>query len=421
MIYLLVGYMWLFIHRPFEVWPWLAEYRIERVYMVVTLAYWALFATKTWTPNRVNWGIGLLLLSMLLSTAFSPYTDFSNKALEDWLKVLVFYGLVMTSVRDERDLKILVVAFVAITGVYQLHSLREYLCGRGRYMMGTWRMTGVDSTLGHPNALAASVNYAIPMLYPVMVLAKRKWQVAAVWGLFALACACIFLSGSRTGFAGFALLLVGCAAVSRHRFKLALVLLLCAPLVWMSLSDDLQRRYETLINPEAGPANAQASAESRWTYFKLGIELWKANPVFGIGPDCFRRVNPTGQPSHVLYAQILSNLGTVGFIAWLVLVFAYMGNFFEGRRLACSLPPPEGEFCRRVCVATTVGLFQLMFLGLGGHNLFWYHWLWFGAFSALALRFLRQRAQALACEGHGFPFFDYKTPVSSLETSVVNM
>ncbi len=23
MIWLLGGYMWLFIHRPFEVWPWL--------------------------------------------------------------------------------------------------------------------------------------------------------------------------------------------------------------------------------------------------------------------------------------------------------------------------------------------------------------------------------------------------------------
>ena len=26
MIYLLIGYMWLFVHRPFEVWPWLGAW-----------------------------------------------------------------------------------------------------------------------------------------------------------------------------------------------------------------------------------------------------------------------------------------------------------------------------------------------------------------------------------------------------------
>ena len=29
---LVAGYMWLFIHRPFEVWPWISAYHVERVY-----------------------------------------------------------------------------------------------------------------------------------------------------------------------------------------------------------------------------------------------------------------------------------------------------------------------------------------------------------------------------------------------------
>ena len=40
MIWLLIGCMWLFIHRPYEVWPWLAEYHIERVYVIFMICVW---------------------------------------------------------------------------------------------------------------------------------------------------------------------------------------------------------------------------------------------------------------------------------------------------------------------------------------------------------------------------------------------
>ena len=36
----------------------------------------------------------------------------------------------------------------------------------------------------------------------------------------------------------------------------------------------------------------------------------------------------------------------------------------------------------------------LLFMGLGGHNLFRYNWLWFGAFQLIALHIARQRARA---------------------------
>jgi hypothetical protein len=41
MRWLLIGYMLLFIHRPFEVWPWLGDLHIERIYMLLTIAAWA--------------------------------------------------------------------------------------------------------------------------------------------------------------------------------------------------------------------------------------------------------------------------------------------------------------------------------------------------------------------------------------------
>jgi hypothetical protein len=391
MIWLLVGYMWLFVHRPFEVWHWMGDMHLERVYMIATIAYWAFCAPKSWTSNRIHWGIGLLAAAIVLATLFSPYTSFESPGVQDWFKILVFYILVVSSVRTERELRILVVSFVVITGLYELHSFREYLCGRGVFAMGTWRMVGVDSSLGDPNGFAASVNYGVAMLLPVWTLARKRWHYWAIRGLLLLACLCVFLTGSRTGFAGLGLLLLGGALTTKHRMKILLLLVVACPLAWQMLPSDLQDRYLTLVDPASAPANARTSSESRSRFFWMAVDIWEEHPVFGVGPACFSIASRTGMQAHTLYGQTIAELGTAGALALLAIVGGYVGNYRDGRRLYRILGAPhDAKFCYYVLLATAIALAQLLFLGFGGHNLFRYTWLWYGAFAALALRFLRE-------------------------------
>lgn len=407
MIWLLVGYMWLFIHRPFEVWPALNGLYIERIYMIVTILCWALLAPKIWTSNRMNWATGLLAAAIVLATCFSPYIFLDDLTVQNWFKLLVFYVLVISSVRNVKELRTLIIAFVAITGIYEMHSFREYLCGRAEWRMGTWRMVGVDRSLSDPNSFAASVNYAIPMLLPLLTLAQKRWHYVALGGLVALACVCVFLTGSRTGFAGLALLFVGAGLMTRYRARTILLLVVAIPLVWLSLSENLQNRYLTLIDPSRGPANAQVSGDSRLQFFWMAVDIWKANPVFGVGPGCFSRASGTGMQAHTLYGQTVSELGTVGAIALLALVVCYLANYREGRRLyRCVVPTDDARFCYYVLLATAIAIAQLLFFGLGGHNLFRFTWLWYGAFAALALKFLREQSRVQ-------DQVDYETPISA--------
>jgi O-antigen ligase len=392
MIWLLVGYMWLFIHRPFEVWPWLGELHVERVYTIATVAYWAFCAPKTWTSNRITLGIGLLAGAIILATHFSRYTDFDNTCAQDWFKILLFFVLVLSSIYDEREFRVLIVAFVVIMGLYELHSLREYLSGRGVFRMGTWRMVGVDGNLGDPNGFAASVNFGIPMLLPVLALARSKWQYVALGGAVALACLCILLTGSRTGFAGILVLAAAGGLCTKYRWSLVVFALVAAPLIWFSLSEKLHDRYMTLINPSVGPANAQESADSRKVFFLMAVDIWKENPAFGVGPGCFSIASGTRMQAHTLYGQTISELGTVGVIALIAVIACYIANFVEGRRVYRVLPRDQtAAFYYYVVLATAITLLQLLFFGLGGHNLFRFTWLWYGAFAALALRFLKDR------------------------------
>ena len=51
MRWLLIGYMFLFIDRPFEVWPWLGDMHIERIYMLLTIIAWTVYPYKRWISN----------------------------------------------------------------------------------------------------------------------------------------------------------------------------------------------------------------------------------------------------------------------------------------------------------------------------------------------------------------------------------
>jgi O-antigen ligase len=392
MIWLLCGYMWLFIHRPFEVWPWLGAFHIERIYMLVTIAVWAVLAEKRWISNRLTMGFVLLALAIVASALLSPYTGIGDVTVQNWFKIAVFYVLLLSSVHRERDLKVLVTAFVVCFGLYMLHSLREYLCGRYIYRMGIARMVGVDSEFGGPNTFGISIVYALPMITPGWELARKKWQRWALLAYFALSVGCILLTGSRTTFVALLVLVLIVALRSRHRVKALVALAVVAPLLWNSLADDLRTRYTTLIEPSMGPKSAEASAHSRLELWYVSVELWKKHRTFGVGPGAFQKASGWEIQAHTLYGQLLSELGNVGVVAFLVIVVSFYRNYTEIRRLARDRPDVVSPFLLRVSNSVMVTVILLFVGGLGGHNLFRYTWLWYGAFQVIALFLLRKQA-----------------------------
>ena len=228
MHWLLAGYMWLFIHRPFEVWPWLGELRIERVYMLVTLGAWLVTPNKGWTSNWFNVAVGVFFAAILISWALSPFRE-GTTTVENVAKVGVFYILLMSCIRDERSLRFILGAFLVCTALYMTHSLREYINGRHVYRMGTARMIGVDSTLGDPNSFAASLLYALPLAFPFWRTAQSRLQQGTLLLYAALTGTCILLTGSRTGFVGLGLMAAIAIGTSRYRWRAAVFVAVAAP------------------------------------------------------------------------------------------------------------------------------------------------------------------------------------------------
>lgn len=398
MIWLLIGYMWLFIHRPFEVWPWLGEFRIERVYMIITILYWALFAEKRLNINRVNLGVFVLLAAMLLSTLASDYSATAWGTTQNWLKILVFYLLLVTSVRDKEDLKKLTIGFAVVFFLYLAHSFREYLCGRHVYRMGIKRMVGVDATRSNPNSFGASIVYSLPLAYVVWQISKTKLQKLASGAYFGLAGLCIYLTGSRSSFAALLVMVLSTVVLMKRRFLILVAIVVILPLSWFALPEDLQNRYWTLIDPSVGPANAQASAEGRMQGFLDGIENWKKRPIVGVGPHCHGLAVGHGGQAHNLYGQVLGETGLLGTLGLLLLILAYGLNWWEARQIHRELEGETDRFLMLVVHATAFSVLFLLFLGWGGHNLLRYNWIWYAGFQASAIMLLRDQRDAYDAE-----------------------
>ncbi len=392
MIYMLIGYMFLYIHRPFEVWEVLATIRLERVYMLATLGSWAFGQEKRWPSNRLNVAVAVFTATVLTCYFVSPWSGTAESwaIVENYLKVFVYFVLLVTSIRNEQDLKRLVWGFVLVMGVYMAHSLREFGNGRHVYRMGIVRMVGVDSTAGDPNSFACTIAYALAMVRPLWLGASRRgrWLLA---GYVALSATCIALTGSRTGFTLLGVWAACMVLIGRRKFRMLLMTAVLVPLLWGLLPPSLQNRFQTLIDPKVGPANAQSSAEGRTEGFLYGLALWSRYPLTGCGPGAWMPATGSDIEAHNLYGQVLGETGTLGVLAFAGLLLAYVANVRWASARSRDHPERGDIFAVPLIRAAGLGVVLMLIGGWGGHNLFRYNWLWYASFVIVARRCMEQR------------------------------
>jgi O-antigen ligase len=402
MIWLLGGYMWLFVHRPFEVWPALGTLQIERIYMILMLVVWMFTPNKGWVGNRLHYVTAIFSILLLISWVLSPYMDqlICSVTVEDFFKVIVFYLLVLTTVRDERGLRILITLFLASVGLYMAHSLLEFINGRYEYRMGIRRMNGVDSSFGDPNGFASTLLTSLPLAFALW-MSRPSSVMRLLLVCYALGvCVCIALTGSRTGFLG--LLVFGMITTFLVVRRKALVFVLggfggvaALGLAAVALPAELQNRYLTVLDSSYGPKNAAESADSRMAGLLDGLRAWQDSPLLGHGPRAFDFVTGRMMGSHNLYGQVLAEMGLLGALT-LAAYFACFGlNWLEIRRHYQNGSRPH-DFLFHVSRGIGIIIILFLLIGWSGHTLYRYNWRWFAAFQAITVYCVRKQRLAVS-------------------------
>jgi O-antigen ligase len=395
MQWILIGYLFLFIHRPFEIFPALGDIHLERVYMLGALAALVVYPDKRWLPNKQHLAYFAFVAAVLFCWVCSPWFEKGQPAVEDYLKLIVFYVMIVSVVHDEKTLRLILLAFLGVMFVYMLHSLKEFIGGRHVFRMGIDRMVGVDTTLGDPNSFGASIVYALPMVVPFWVCRPSLLMRGFLASYVGLSTLCIGLTGSRSSLLGVVLCGVVMVARSRRRYLWAALALAAAPVAFLALPDSLQNRFETIIDPSVGPANARESGEGRVQGLVKGVELWSANPLTGIGPGVWRPATKSKIESHNLFGQVIGETGTLGAVTFAAVLLCLALNLRAIRRMYLNHPEwGPTDFPRELTRAVGLAVFLMLFEGNFGHNLFRYNWLWYGGFLVIVLHCLRQREKA---------------------------
>jgi len=219
------------------------------------------------------------------------------------------------------------------------------------------------------------------------------------WGLLAyvaLAVLCLLLTGSRSSFMGLLVLTLILIGKSQRLWTYLLLGAMFAPFLFLALPPSLQLRFETIIHPEVGPANAQESADGRYLGLVRGFDLWSQFPLSGCGPGAWRPATPAPIEAHNLYGQIVGEMGTLGLFSFGFLIFAYWTNVRQMKRLQRRTRASPDDFLFRLSRAVGVSVFLMLLMGNFGHNLFRYNWLWFGGFLIVARHCVNVRLRRAA-------------------------
>ena len=392
-------YVFLYIERPWESITMLHGIPIERTFAIIMIIVAFLNNRFKITDSPTNkWIFGLLILHFVLSPFAFKTEDAVDQGIE-YGKMVILYILMLAVVEDEHSLRTLVKAFVFSMFIYVLHSLWEYHNGRHFYRMEITRMIGVDSTNNDPNSFGGSVVLSLPFVYALLRTEKNRLCSWIYYCYFGMAVLCVVRTGSRTSSIAllFIVFLFGVMQKGKRKIFALTIAVLAISVLWFVMPAEKQERIRTLWDKDAGPANAHESAEGRLEGFEVSWKMFVREPLTGVGAgeknfigyrmtnriDKEGHVSPTA--SHILYGEVLSELGLFGAIIFLGLLVSIIKCCLRVRfhLLETGL---SNSFPYSLVSAIIACLLLLLVFGFGGHNFYRPHWLWLAAWSGILMK-----------------------------------
>lgn len=341
-----------------------------------------------------------------------PFVEWPGSVLhnlEPFAKSLCFFFFVVATVDTTRKLKVLLAVYVFT----QLWRVLEplYLHVRFGYWgglttLGNWetmdRLSGAPADIINANGLGFVIILTLPLLHflirPDNMLRRLVWAAIAVAMCYALV-----LSASRSGFLGFVFLCLFVIWRSKHRAALLAVAVL-GTIVTLSLMTGLQKdRYRSIVsNTAPGAVTAHARIEGVISDFKVSLH----RPLFGHGLGTSAEANAhfgnTWLLSHDLYTETAEELGYVG----LVLLLALIWSFIRACRIAQRVTSAVGDaderlkFLRPVARALVVVVAVDLFFSFAAFGLSEPYWYFYGGLTVvtarLALKFAPEAAREKA-------------------------
>lgn len=213
---------------------------------------------------------------------------------------------------------------------------------------------GPGAMLGDQNDLALGCATAFPFAFYGFerLSGGRRWFCGVVAALMVIA---IVVSFSRGGFIALVVVAAYCWMASRHKLRGLVTVALVGLLLMVAAPDEGRtgqsyvERIRSIFNTDEG------TAEGRRFLWATARNMWKANPILGVGGGNFAFLVGIYQPvdfdkpeylerdwsgtvTHSFYFQVLAEHGSVGMVLIAYIVGVHFLTLRRLRRLAKSEP-----------------------------------------------------------------------------------
>lgn len=402
MLWWTIGYLFLFIFRPYEtLFPLLGTIHFERIYMLCLLVALYQWPEKRHIPHMIN-TVLLVFFGVLCFSYFIAYMpDKAEDPIWNFFKLLVLYYVIIMSVRNEKEFWQLLLAFIIIMGLYIGKSEWEFFVGgRHVYRMGIRRLIGIDDTNGSPNSFAATLVYSLPFAWAMWKTAATARIRILLYCYLIMSLAGVALTGSRGGMLSVLFFFLLIWMRMKKKIVGLVLMVLIISVAWVFMGAKLQERFQTIYDDKIN-ASASESAQGRIEGLMRGVELFKLRPMFGWGagnfPYATYEIGVTdGMQSHNMYGQVIGELGLAGsisFLAFIVVLFLTRSEVLALTADDNGYDDDEDEGVKKenlmalTALACTDTVLLLLFQGNFGHNLYRYNWVMISAFLVLASHF----------------------------------
>ncbi|RKX64718.1 MAG: hypothetical protein DRP42_05945 [Tenericutes bacterium] len=339
--FLTTVFMFMVFWRPQEwLFPWL--FGLPVLDVVVCLAIITTFMEveqgKLRIPKekpQVYLLVGLWLAT-LMSHVANTYFEGVLQTLPVVFKICFFTGLLFCVLDRPSRLRKVAILFVAVSCIMSVHALMQEHTGRGfaglapmyiKSIMGNppYTRSFFFGIFGDPNDMAQMLATSIPLAFAIP---RRRSCVTRLlcWSAVALMYAALLTTHSRGGMLAFITVMV-------VMFALALPVKTLPVTIVMGL-------IVALALCPLGAAFLDESAHNRIMFWGNANQIFKENPVFGIGYGMFWMVG-TKSAAHNAFVSCYTTIGLFGYWFWFLLI--YLGIVGTWRSRVALMRPMTDE------------------------------------------------------------------------------
>lgn len=273
----------------------------------------------------------IFLLALLISSYFTKIdTRIAFDGIRSYLEMFLFFLIVINFINDKKDIEIFInlstvsVLFLSLYGIYQYIARVSIPSSWIDKDLETTISTRAFSIFGSPNAFAGYLILLIPLFFTIFLVEKKltkKLHYFLVLGasLFALL---FTLTRAAQISIIFSFLLFTLLYKDKRYFLVLIIFILIAFSI-----PQIRVRFLNLLSPIY---LEKAKTYGRLFRWNLAISIFSLKPIFGVGPGGFGGAVASrlgmfeGLYVDNYYLKTLVEVGLVGFISFLYLIFSIL-------------------------------------------------------------------------------------------------